>query len=64
MSGHVFPCDNKTFSIAVRTTCDVQTLHFKKLVGKLELSKSEFRKREWPNTHIDRLDVQEQETSI
>ena len=31
------PCENKTFLIVVRTTCDVQTLHFKNREGKLEL---------------------------
>ena len=64
MSAHVFQCDNKTFLIAVRTTCDVQTLHYKNREGKLELSKSESHKSEWPNTHVQRLDLQDTETSI
>ena len=64
MSAHVFTCDNKTFLIAVRTTCDVQTLHFKNRVGKFELYKSKSRKSEWPNTLIHRLDLQDPETSI
>ena len=64
MSAHVFPCDNKTFLIAVRTACDLQTLHFKNREGKLDLSMSESRKSEWPNTLIHRLDLQDPETSI
>ena len=60
----MFPCDNKTFPIAVRATCDVQMLQFKNREGKLELSKSESRKSEWPNTLIHRLDLQDPETSI
>ena len=54
MNAHVFPSDNKTFLIDVRTACDVQTLHFKNRERKLELSKSESRKSEWPNTLIHR----------
>ena len=38
MSAHMFPCDNKTFLIAVHTTWDVQTLYFKNREGKLHLS--------------------------
>ena len=64
MSAHVFSCDNKTFLIAVHTTWDVQTLYFDNREGKLEHSKSESRKREWPNTLIHRLDQQDTETSI
>ena len=64
MSARVFPCDNKTFLIDVHTTWDVQTLYFKNREGKLELSKSESRKSEWPNTLIHRLDLQDTETSI
>ena len=60
----MFPCDNKTFLIAVRITCDIQTLHFKNRQGKLKLSKSESRKSVWPNTFIHRLDIQDSETSI
>ena len=52
MSAHVFPCDNKTFLIAVRTTCEVQTLHFKNLDGKRELPKSESRKSECRNKSL------------
>ena len=64
MSAHVFPCDNKTFLIAVHTTWDVQTLYFNNREGKIELSKSESRKSEWPNTLIHQLDLQDTETSI
>ena len=64
MSVHVFPCANKTFLIAVRITCDVQTLYFNNREGKLELSKSESRKSELPNTLIRRIDLQDPETSI
>ena len=60
----MFPCDNEAFLIAVRTTCDVQTVHFKKRDGKLKLSKSESSKSEWRNTHIHWLDLQDSETSI
>ena len=64
MNAHVFLCDSKTFLIAVRITCDVQTLHFKNREGELELSKSESRKSGWPTTIIHRLDLQDPETSI
>ena len=60
----MFSCDNKTFLIAVRTTCDVETLHFKNREGKLEFFQSESRKSEWHNTLIHRLDLQDPETSI
>ena len=63
MSVHVFQCDNKTFLIAVHTTWDVQTLYVKNREGKRELSKSEFRESEWPNTLIQRLDLQDPETA-
>ena len=54
MNAHVFPCDNKTFLIAVHTICDVQTVHLKNWEGKLDLSKSESRMSEWRNTLIYR----------
>ena len=64
MSAHLFQCDTKTFLIAVHTTWDVQNAVLKNREGKLELSKSESLKSEWPNTLIHRLDPQETETSV